>query len=81
MGHYSMSSWVRYCVAVYIGLLMSGALARPPWTQVPAPSGIDQPANQQFGPATPPIEPTTSPEAGHEPDATAWARASDTLSV
>ena len=25
-----MSSWVRYSVTVYLGLLMSGALARPP---------------------------------------------------
>ena len=31
-----MSSWVRYCVAVYVGLLISGALARPSWTH---PSG------------------------------------------
>lgn len=29
------TSWVRYSVAVYIGLLISGALARPP-IQVPA---------------------------------------------
>ncbi|MEM9348062.1 MAG: hypothetical protein AAGB26_15750 [Planctomycetota bacterium] len=26
-----MSSWVRYSVAVYIGLLISGALANQPW--------------------------------------------------
>ena len=26
-----MSSWVRYSIAVYIGLLISGALARQPW--------------------------------------------------
>ena len=25
-----MSSWVRYSVAVYLGLLISGALAHPP---------------------------------------------------
>lgn len=31
-----MSSWVRYSVAVYIGLLISGALARQPW-QAPSP--------------------------------------------
>jgi hypothetical protein len=31
-----MSSWVRYSVAVYIGLLISGALARQPW-RAPAP--------------------------------------------
>ena len=31
-----MSSWVRYSVAVYIGLLISGALARQPW-RVPSP--------------------------------------------
>lgn len=29
-----MSSWVRYCVAVYVGLLISGALVQPAW--VPA---------------------------------------------
>lgn len=32
-----MSSWVRYSVAVYIGLLISGALARQPW-QAPGPT-------------------------------------------
>ena len=26
-----MSSWVRYSVAVYLGLLISGALAKQPW--------------------------------------------------
>ena len=36
-----MSSWVRYSVAVYLGLLISGALARPP---VQAPAAQDPPA-------------------------------------
>jgi len=38
-----MSSWVRYCVTVYVGLLFSGAVARPPWTRQP-PSDQPPPA-------------------------------------
>lgn len=51
-----MSSWVRYCVTVYIGLLLSGALARPPWDRPslgqtePAPARLHDAQAQPAGP-------------------------------
>ena len=38
-----MESWVRYSIAVYMGLLISGALARPPW-QAPSSQEIITPS-------------------------------------
>lgn len=49
-----MSSWVRYCIAVYVGLLLSGALARPPWTrpyQPPAPEAMSRDTVVPMAPA------------------------------
>jgi len=53
-----MSSWVRYSVAVYVGLLISGALARQPW-QRPAPVPPPQPSVYQD--TEPPAHPLPSP--------------------
>ena len=56
-----MASWVRYSVAVYMGLLISGALARPQW-QPPSPDPAIAPS--VYNDATPPAsEPTTNTRA------------------
>ena len=60
-----MSSWVRYSITVYIGLLMSGALARPP-LYVPSDQPADTPSvhhnaappGQALPPALDPNTPT-----------------------
>lgn len=65
-----MSSWVRYSVAVYIGLLISGALARQPWR---AP-GYEPPPEPSVYYEPPPMEqapPTTEPAAAARTDASA----------
>lgn len=55
-----MSSWVRYCVAVYIGLLISGALVQPAW--VPAYTGeVNYPT--RIPEAAKPAAPSVSPGA------------------
>lgn len=38
-----MESWVRYSIAVYMGLLISGALARPPMS-APAQQPVNTPS-------------------------------------
>lgn len=48
-----MSSWVRYSIAVYLGLLISGALARQPWQ---APSAEPPAAPSVYREAPPPGE-------------------------
>lgn len=48
-----MSSWVRYCIAVYVGLLMSGALARPGWTQYPQARPLPAPTTYDYKDKTP----------------------------
>jgi len=59
-----MSSWVRYCVAVYVGLLISGALVQPAW--VPAyPRGAEVLPTLPEASAPLPAEP--APDARHAP--------------
>ncbi|MEM9021535.1 MAG: hypothetical protein AAGC44_13310 [Planctomycetota bacterium] len=52
-----MSSWVRYSVAVYIGLLISGALANQPWH----PPGDALPPEPSVHFDTPPLETPLTP--------------------
>ena len=56
-----MSSWVRYAVAVYIGLLISGALARPPMS-APSASPVHVPSvHYEALPIDPPLPPVHDP--------------------
>jgi hypothetical protein len=71
-----MSSWVRYCVAVYVGLLISGALARPSWTYPNRAAPTPQPA--QRAPAYPEVPAATPGQESLETDAGSKAAAHPT---
>lgn len=66
-----MSSWVRYSVAVYVGLLISGALARQPWQTIHAeptiaPSVYHDTTSPQD---TCPVNPDAGPRLSHDASA------------
>ncbi len=44
----SMASWVRYSVAVYVGLLMAGTLGEQHPHRAPAPPTHDQPLTAHY---------------------------------
>lgn len=71
-----MDSWVRYCITVYIGLLLSGALARPPWTHRYPP----EPAAEQGYPAATKTDATQTPPHDLPGKRVDRALGSDTLS-
>lgn len=78
-----MSSWVRYCVAVYVGLLLSGALAHPRWTLDQRYEGGVSPDQRD---ATIPLKPAPHEqwlpsEADEAPDLAVEAPSSATLAV
>ena len=63
-----MSSWVRYSIAVYVGLLISGALARQPWQgqgyspPQPATPSVYQDSVRPAHPLPPPAGPKANVE-------------------
>jgi hypothetical protein len=68
-----MSSWVRYSVAVYIGLLISGALAKQPW-RGPSPDREHPVAPSVYRDAPPALHtlpPMPQPNPPSEPDVSA----------
>ncbi len=76
-----MTSWVRYCVAVYVGLLISGALVRPPWTAYPAPAAEPRPAQLDAPPMSVPAVPDALPSKQPPADPTAVLGTSATLTA
>lgn len=74
-----MSSWVRYCVAVYVGLLISGALARPPWTYPDTSGPMPQPAQRGAEPGALPVPGLELPDAHENKSAAAPADSCATL--
>lgn len=63
-----MSSWVRYSVAVYVGLLISGALSRPP-IHVPSTAPVVAPSVQYKVPrGNRPLSPVSDPAPTTEAD-------------
>jgi len=56
-----MSSWVRYCIAVYFGLLLSGALAQPPWTRGYPAAYDSTPVSRDAAAPAPPGQPSPCP--------------------
>lgn len=74
-----MSSWVRYCVAVYVGLLISGALARPPWTYPSPAEPAPRPAHLDRNPLVPQAPKSEDPLEQKDSQSTAQRFTSDTL--
>ncbi|MGB0768927.1 MAG: hypothetical protein ACPGYV_14600 [Phycisphaeraceae bacterium] len=77
-----MSSWVRYSIAVYVGLLISGALARQPWqgaTSAPPPPSVSHDRDDDAT-LSPPTRPRPNAKPVVERDVAVKPPTSDTLS-
>jgi hypothetical protein len=63
-----MSSWVRYSIAVYVGLLISGALARQPWQGPPVVEPAEPSVYQDTVHPAHPLPQPVAPKANVEQD-------------